>query len=959
MAQLTPEFWQRLESVFHAALQIDPAQRSAYLDQACDPELRQQVESLILSSEETHQVMDAVIAEEAAAIAGVAPGERIGPYEILKELGHGGMGTVYLAIRADDHFRKQVAIKLMRVDSFNRSMVERFRTERQILANLEHPGIARLLDGGANALGSPYVVMEYVDGLPVDLYCERHRLSIRERLILFRRIAEAVSYAHRNLIVHRDIKPDNVLVTAEGEPKLLDFGIAKLLSPSRDLGNEPAQQAQMTVATERLMTPEFASPEQARGEAITTLSDVYSLGVLLYKMLTERVPVRVASQRAAEIEREICETLPIRASVAARQTNAWGAVWSKIGTDAARDLDTILTVALHKDAARRYASVENFSADIERYLNGFPVLARGDSWSYRTAKLIRRQPLATAAAALSLAVVVAFSIGMAILAQRARREARMANEVTGYLVGVFRSNDPNSGRGDLVTARELLDRGAQQIDSQLKDEPQVQARMLDTMGELYNDLGLSQKAEQLLRHSLEVRRARLSLTDEAAADTLDRLGDVAQDMSQFPAAENYFRQALAIHRKKTGESSGPVAEDYARISSVLWNMGDYSHAEELSRQAIALETALHGTDDLTALDMQNDLGTIFDSEGRYQQAVDQQKYVLDKRLRLEPPNHPDLGYSWHNYAQPLASLGHFQQAEDAERHAVAVRIAAYGNDHPQVAENQGELAGILLQTGKFDEALQLAQHAFERELELYGSDNRDTNYCRTNLAQALFAVGQTAQALDQAHTALSVWKRLVSPHHPKLASVLVILGKMDTAMGNLPAADKELADAIAYLTESYGAQHVLVADAQILRAETLIDEGKLTDAHTLASEALATERHTFPAGHPGVGLAESALGRIELAERHQAAALPLLQDAFQQVGKAYGPQHPQTASVGIRLAEALAANGKMQLASQLAQAQTPILRRSKDPQWHRELRLAEEEERGGSAQLLPRSSAIQ
>ena len=607
MAHLTPEFWQRLESVFHGALQIEPAERRQYLDEACagDETLLKQVESLILSSEQTDQLMDGVIAEEAAGLTGLAPGERIGQYKILRELGQGGMGTVYLAVRADDHFHKQVAIKLMRVDSFNPAMVQRFRTERQILANLEHPGIARLLDGGATTLGSPYVVMEYVDGMPVDTYCEQHHLSIRERLMLFRRVAEAVSYAHRNLIVHRDIKPDNVLVTPQGEPKLLDFGIAKLLSPENALLTA-GQELQRTISTDRLMTPEFASPEQARGEAITTLSDVYSLGVLLYKMLTGQVPVRLTSRRAAEIEREICETNPIRPSVAARTTGAW----SKIGEDAARDLDTILMVALHKDPARRYASVENFSADIERYLNGFPVLARGDSWGYRNAKLVRRHPFATAAAVFSLIGVIAFSTGMAILTERARRETRMANEVTDYLIGVFRSNDPNSGRGDLVTARELLDRGVQQLNTKLKDEPQVQARMFDTIGELYNDLGLSQKAEELLRRSLEVRKNRLSLTDEDAADTLDRLGDVAQDMSQYPAAEVYFRQALAIHLKKTGENSGPVAEDYARISSIQWNMGDYAHAEDLERKAIALEIALHGADDLTTLDMQNDLGTI-------------------------------------------------------------------------------------------------------------------------------------------------------------------------------------------------------------------------------------------------------------------------------------------------------------------------------------------------------------
>jgi len=926
---------------------MDGAAREAYLDEACagEVELRRQVESLISSGNDSQQIFDGVLADQAAALTDINPGDRIGQYEVVRQLGQGGMGSVYLAVRADDQFRKQVAIKLMRPDFLSRSTVERFRTERQILANLEHPGIARLLDGGTTRLEFPYVVMEYVDGVPVDVYCQRWQISIRHRIQLFRRIVDAVIYAHRNLIVHRDIKPENVLVTGQGEPKLLDFGIAKLLQAgdSATAGSEA-----LTLAAERLMTPDYASPEQASGGAITTLSDVYSLGVLLYKLLTGRVPFQITSRRAAEIEREICETAPMRPSIAAGRSGEW----LGLGKEATRDLDTILLVALHKEPSRRYASVEHFSADLGRFLDGFPVLARGDSFRYRTVKLVRRRPFAVAAVSFVLVLIVGSSIGMAVLARRAREEAQAANEVTDFLVNIFESNDPASGRGDKVTARELLDRGAQQLDDRLKNNPKVQARLYDTVGALYNALGSSQKAEELLRRSLELRRNRLSMTDEAAGDTLDNLGDVALDLSRYKEAEGYYREALAVHLKRSGINSTAVAEEYARISSALWDMGRFSEAEALDRQAIALESKLKGKEDRVVLDMQNDLGTVFYSEGRYQEAVIQAKYVLDARSRIEAPDHLDLGYSWHNYSQALMRMGRFPEAEDAERRSVAVRIHVYGENHPQVAMTQGELAGLLLKTGKFDEAFSLVRHAFDLEMKVYGARNRDTNYCQTHYATALLAAGETAAAREQAQQALDTRMAIVPAGHPQLADSWETLGTTDMALGNLPLAIEEFRQAMDLLVNFYGQQHVLVANAQIFLAEALMQHGELAQAEVQAASALAKEQANSPADLSQVGLAESALGRILLAGHHADKALPLLQDAFKNLSGTYGPNHPQTASTGIRLAEAMAANGQMDAALRLARQEAPFLLQSHSRQWSLERTVAERMQHSGGSALL-------
>jgi serine/threonine-protein kinase len=917
---MSQEYWQRLEGLFHEAAQMETQGRAEFLAAECadDPELRLRVESLVLSSQDSGDLLGEVIGGAAAAVSGVAPGERIGDYDIVRKLGEGGMGSVYLAVRADDEFRKQVAIKLMRSDFLHRSSLRRFRTERQILATLEHPGIARLLDGGATPSGAPYVVMEYVDGKPVDVFCRELGLSVREQLELFLKVADAVSYAHRNLVIHRDIKPDNVLVTAEGDPKLLDFGIAKLLDP----GQSPAsggQTSAQTMTMERLMTPEFASPEQARGEAVTTQTDVYSLGAMLYKLLTGRSPLRITGTRAAEIEREISETAPQRPSLAAGKTGTW----NSLGRGERRDLDTILLTALHKEPARRYATVDNMAADIRRFLDGFPVSARGDSLGYRTVKLVRRHPLATAALAAVVLMVVGFSVAMGVLAERARKEARTANEITEFLEGIFESNDPNSGRGDQVSARELLDRGTAQLDQKLKDEPAILARLYDTVGALYNDLGLSQKAEELLKRSIEVRRSRLTLDDDAAAQTLDNLGDVATDLSLYDDALRYYHQALAIHQRHNRNGSEPIIEDQARISSVMWNQGKFPEAEKLDRAAVASQIKLKGEDDLEALDIENDLGTVLDSAGRYAEAAQIQKQVLDRRLRLEPPNHPDIAYSWHNLSQALGELGRFSEWEDGERRALAVRIAAYGPDHPQVAMTRGELANVLVVRNKIDEALTQARRGFDREMQVYGADSRDTTYTQGNLARALAAAGKTQEALEAARRALSTRRKLLPAGHPKIAQIQVVVGEIERANGEVANAVKDLREALASYKAAFGPRHPRVADADISLAEALIASGDYQAAEESAREALAIDREAFPMGHPQIGMAGSALGWAELVQGHKAEALAALKEAVAPVAASYGSLSPQAAAVAMRLAVAEAANGHAHDGLELATARSP------------------------------------
>lgn len=429
---MTPERWNQVKGVFQAALEHENDQRTAFLDEACagDDDLRREVESMLVADQGGTNPLDLPISQMATIL--LPPGQgsevigrRIGVYRITGLIGQGGMGAVYRAARDDHQFHKEVAIKLVKGGMGPDFALQRFRRERQILARLEHTNIARLLDGGTTEDGWPYLVMEYIEGQPLSDYCDAHSLSIPRRLELFRSVCAAVHYAHQNLIIHRDIKPGNILVTKDGLPKLLDFGIAKLLDPEQQLntaGSDPGK----TATAMRVMTPAYASPEQARGELVTTATDVYSLGVVLYELLTGALPYRIKASSLAEIERAICDTEPEKPSAAARHNLTGSAkLGRRLSGQLAGDLDNIILTALRKEPERRYGSVEQFSEDIRRHLAGLPVTARQDTVRYRAGKFVRRHRWGVAAAALIVAILIS---GIMVSVSQARRADRQAHQ---------------------------------------------------------------------------------------------------------------------------------------------------------------------------------------------------------------------------------------------------------------------------------------------------------------------------------------------------------------------------------------------------------------------------------------------------------------------------------------------------------------------------------------------------
>ncbi len=481
---LTPERWKRVESVLDAALELDPALRPDYLMTSCqgDLELRAEVERLLHSCARA----EGLLAGAAPAAFGAllqSPGDeaipegRIGPYRVLGVAGRGGMGVVYLAERADDQYRKRVALKLLRRGLDDPHLVRRFLEERQILAALDHPHIARLLDGGVTSDGLPWFALEYVEGEPIDRSCDRRRLPVEQRLRLFLAVCDAVQYAHRNLVVHRDLKPSNILVTPVGKVKLLDFGVAKLLA-----GGE-APDTTLTRAGWRAMTPEYASPEQVRGEPVTVASDVYSLGVVLYQLLAGQRPYRLRNRVPNEIERVVLEEQPGPPSAAAARgdaeaAGARGTTSDRLRRRLAGDLDLIVLQALRKEPERRYPTVDRLASDLRRHLQGLPVSAAPDRWHYRARKFARRHLVGVSAAIGFVLLLAGFAALTGLQSARTARERDRAERVSAFLTELLRSPDPFRGRGAAITVREVLDSAVQRLPRELGRQPGLQADLL-------------------------------------------------------------------------------------------------------------------------------------------------------------------------------------------------------------------------------------------------------------------------------------------------------------------------------------------------------------------------------------------------------------------------------------------------------------------------------------------------
>ncbi len=893
--------WLRIEYIFYAALELEPEARDSFLDEACagDTELRKEIESLLNSSGQTLGFLQEPVLQAAQQISAgdELSGKRIGAYQLLRVLGEGGMGKVYLAARADDLYRKEVAIKTVQGGlGQNRAMLLRFRSERQILANLDHPNIARLLDGGITDEGLPYLVMEYVDGIRVDNYCRISQLGVEERLQLFCTVCAAVEYAHKNLVVHRDIKPANILVTAEGVPKLLDFGIAKLLDP--EAGN-----LTLTRTTERMMTPDYASPEQVRGDQVTTSTDVYALGVLLYELLTGVRPFQLDPNSPFEMIRVICEQDPEPPSVAIAANGSLAAPGAseKLGGD----LDNIVLMAMRKEPARRYVSVAALAGDVQAYLTGYPVHARTATWKYRSEKFVRRHKAAASAAAIVAMALIGFSIGMGLLAKRATQERLAAQREAQFLQGIFEAATPQETHGQEITARELLEHGAQRVDHELAGDPGLQATMLLNIGHAYISLGAYDKAEPLLERAYALRKKSLGEENTDVADALMAWAQSLRLQGEYTKAEPLYRQALVTYQKKLGEHTYPVLQSYAALGECLYLENRDGEAEPLLRKALA------GGRELDVDAARNYLALLLERKGNYPEALQLLRESVDFQLRESGADSPGYALSLHNLAGALIDAGDLAGAETTERQALKLQRKLLGNHHPDVAYAINNLGFLLLEEGDWQAAEPVLQENLELIRSTLGEKNVRYGIALNNWARVLQEKGDYAQAETFFKQALDTITHASGPQGWAVAKVIANRGLLDFDRGDYADAERDARESLDMDHKLGGEESPQAAAALVDLAEDRAFQGDPASAEPLLRQALAIRKKQFSFGHPNVIAAEVRLGEVLTAEGKAQEAEPILRDAVASARSAPYPLLPwQIAEAQSALGNCLVALGR-------------------------------------------------
>jgi serine/threonine-protein kinase len=752
---MSPDRWQQINDVLDALLALPPNERAAYLEahHADDEALRDKVLELVAAYDEAESFLEQPVAEYAAPLVGesatepVEEHQRVGPYRLLSRIARGGMGTVFLAARADEHFEKKVAVKLIRRGMDTDDVLRRFVSERQILARLEHPHIARLLDGCVTADDRPYFVMEYVEGHPLDRYCDRQRLPIRERLAPFLNVCEAVQNAHQNLVVHRDLKPSNILVTGDGTVKLLDFGIAKLLS---DDDSEDG----LTRTGMRVMTPEYAAPEQVRGGAITTATDVYALGILLYKLLTGRQPYRVRGAAPHEIERAILDAEPTRPSTAiatAQEAEAVtpeaisrdrGTSVSSLRRHLSGDLDTIILKTLKKEPQRRYASVQAFADDVQRYLDGLPVQARPDTLTYRTTKFVRRHRMGVAAAAVFLVLLASYALTTRTQAQRITVERDKAEQVATFLADVLKRADPFE-TADNVTVRQVLDRAAEQVETDLDDQPEVQAQLRHILSGVYKNLGQYDDALPHSEKALALRKAMLGERHPDVAASLDDLAELTCFLGDYHTSDSLYREALALRRDLFGEESEPFAQSLTDWGLLLYYKGERLQGLTELRRALALNRRIYGLQHPRVAESLHTLGAMhwagaFGDSTRATAYRDTTELLvqqsLEMRQSLFEADHPDIVHSMSFLAEILRFKKRMDEAEPLFVEALTLHRQRLGNDHPYIATRLLGLARLRQDQQRYDEADTLATQAVALRRARLGDDHPETQRAKRELA---------------------------------------------------------------------------------------------------------------------------------------------------------------------------------------------------------------------------------
>jgi len=924
--------WKRAKELFSASLELHPSERERFFTAQSDPvEVVAEARSLLTNYLESPGFLEGVTAplpDAESEVAHAFAGRRIGAWRLIRELGHGGMGVVWEAERDDGQFEQRAAVKLLRSSLFSERDQRRFREERQMLATLNYPSIARLLDGGMLEDGSPYLVMEYIDGTPIDQWCDRRQLTLRQRIELCLSVCAAVEYAHSQLIIHRDLKPANILVDGTGFPKLLDFGIAKLTTQDQD-----------HLDTTRLLTPECASPEQVRGERMSTATDVFALGVLLYKLFTGQHPFAAAGANSLAALQAICEQeprLPSSASVSRRH-------------ELRGELDAIVLQALRKNPAERYPTVHTLAADLRAWLDGAPVSAVAQTWWRRSAKFVLRykvQSAAIAVAVVSLVIGIVFTSVSARSARRAEKEALVQRDnaasaqraaqadrdravaaeraatadldralvaeketasernravaesrradseaATARSINQFLENDllaqasPNVQAGPTANpdpdlkVRAVLDRAAARIQGKFEGQPLVEASIQQTLGESYFDLGLYAEAQSHVERALELRRKALKPDDAATLTSTVLLGKIYRSQAHYSQAEPLLRQALEAYRTKRGEDHPDTITARHELATLLMLSGKLAEAEAMFVENLNARRRAVPRNDHDLVDALGALAADYLAESKYNVAEPVAHEAVELSERVLGSEHPDTLFCKRTLATIYINQGKYAEAEKIDLAILEVQKRGLGAEHPETLSTINELSIVEMLEGRFPEAIEHLRALVDVRKRVLGIDHSKTLSAMSNLIFAYEHVGNYAEAEPLLKIRLEAGRRVDGEDHPNTLDAKQSLGDLYRIQGRYAEAEPLLVQAYEGAKRTQGDQSKDAATALTHLGEIYQDEGKDALAEETLSQALALDRKVLPEKNFTARACLTALARLRLKQQRFTEAESLLREA--------------------------------------------------------------------------------
>jgi len=870
---MTPERFRLLSELYDAAAAMDAEERTRFIHERCagDDELRRHLKAAF---EESAAGFTGAIEEAAAAVVDASDsGRRIGKYRIIRVVGEGGMGMVYEA--EQEQPRRIVALKVIKPGLASAELVRRFERESEVLARLQHPGIAQIYEAGAADAGfgpQPYFAMEFIHGVPLTDYAAARALTIRQRLELIAKVCDAVEHAHQRGIIHRDLKPGNILVDDTGQPKILDFGVARAT-------DSDTQATRQTDVGQLVGTLAYMSPEQVTGDPLEldTRSDVYALGVILYELLVNRLPYEL-SQQLPEAVRTIRDQDATKLSSISRAYRG--------------DVETIVAKALEKDKGRRYTSAATLATDIRRYLADEPIMARPASTTYQLRKFARRHKALVMATAAVFAVLVAGVIVSTREALRARKAEQTAQAVNEFLqndvlaqAGASTQASPSTKPDPELKVRTALDRAAARIGGKFAGQPEVEANIRSTMGQSYEDLGLFPEARNQFERALDLYRRAFGGNNPRTLEAMSRLGNIAEIQGKYPEAETVLSRTLPIQRRVLGPEHPDTLLSMNHLANVYYYEGKYPQAEALHSQILEIRRRVLGPDNIETLGSMSNLASVFDEAGKYPQAESLDLQVLEMRRRVLGTEHPDTLASMQNLAHVYDHEGRLAQAEELHSQSLEIKRRVLGPEHPDTLVSMNNLANVYLEEGKYPQAEALYGRELEIQRRVIGPEHSYTLMSMGNLAAIYLEEGKYPQAEELQSQSFEVARRTLGPEHPL---TLVFMGNLALEYGmegKYAQSEALFNQSLEIMRRVRGPENPSTLSHTSDFAFVYLLQGKYGMAETYAAQALQGQRHALGSEHPDTMASEANLALAYVSQGKFAEAEPLARQALETAKK--------------------------------------------------------------------------